>query len=137
VCSCAYIENGDQLLLVLRKSPPYAKSWVGPGGRPKKGETYPETVIREVKEEIGFDVQVRKYLGNVSFPSDHDSSKRCRVEVYNCKVIGGEMKISENEIADARWVSKDEILSLGLAKPVEVFYKELLNSEQFPISVLL
>jgi 8-oxo-dGTP diphosphatase len=55
----AIILRDDQVLLVQRgKEPSYGK-WSIPGGLVELGESLQEAVAREVREEVGLDVQVR------------------------------------------------------------------------------
>jgi 8-oxo-dGTP diphosphatase len=55
----AIILRDDQVLLVQRgKEPSYGK-WSIPGGLVELGESLQEAVMREVREEVGLDVQVR------------------------------------------------------------------------------
>ncbi len=55
----AIILRGDQVLLVKRGNEPSYGKWSIPGGLVELGESLKEAVAREVKEEVGLDVQVR------------------------------------------------------------------------------
>lgn len=59
------IENDKgELLLTTRKINPF-KGWLDfPGGFLQSGETLEECGKREVKEEVGIDVEIGKYLGS-------------------------------------------------------------------------
>ena len=52
----ALVVDGDRVLLVLRRNPPYAGQWSIPGGVQEVGETLIEAVRREVVEETGLSV---------------------------------------------------------------------------------
>lgn len=134
--SFAQVRKNNELLMILRKFPPYATCWSWPGGAVKKDETLKEAVIREVKEETNVDIIVGIYLGRVDFIGNHDPSKYYRAEVYNCTPLKGEIKSGE-DVYDVRWVYKDQILNLKLAKPAEEFYKTLLATSTRPINVFL
>jgi 8-oxo-dGTP diphosphatase len=54
----AIILRDDQVLLVQRGSEPSYGKWSVPGGLVELGESLQEAVAREVKEEVGLDVQV-------------------------------------------------------------------------------
>jgi 8-oxo-dGTP diphosphatase len=54
----AIILRHDQVLLVQRGSEPSYGKWSVPGGLVELGESLQEAVAREVKEEVGLDVQV-------------------------------------------------------------------------------
>jgi mutator protein MutT len=67
--------------------------WNLPGGGLEKGETPWDGVAREVKEEVGLDVEVERLAGIYSKP-DKDEV----VFSFICRVLGG--KISTSEEAD-------------------------------------
>ncbi len=48
----------DQKVLLIRRKRDGLEYWVTPGGKVEEGETFEETVKREVQEEIGIDVEV-------------------------------------------------------------------------------
>ena len=57
----AIIINDEKILLINRKKMPYKGYWSVPGGKQINGETIPETIIREVKEETNIDAEFIKY----------------------------------------------------------------------------
>ena len=46
----------DKILLIKRATVPFKGYWALPGGRVDPGETVEQTIVREVKEETGLDV---------------------------------------------------------------------------------
>jgi len=61
----------DKILLVKRAIPPFNGSWVLPGGHVKYGETVEKSIIREMKEELGIPVKIKKLIGIYSGPKRH------------------------------------------------------------------
>ena len=55
-----YVFNDKGELLIVK-----SKNWTIPGGHPEVGETYIETLKREIMEEAMLDIDNIKYLGNV------------------------------------------------------------------------
>jgi 8-oxo-dGTP diphosphatase len=64
--------------------------WNLPGGRLENGEAPWKGVIREVKEETGFDVEVVKMSGVYSKPETNDI-----VLQFVCRITGGEMTLND------------------------------------------
>lgn len=60
--------QGEKLVLIKRKNPPYEDMFALPGGFVEIGETVEEAVIREAKEETGLDIEVIRLLGVYSDP---------------------------------------------------------------------
>ena len=60
---CAIIDDGKLLLIWKRKQGHYEF----PGGKVRPGETLLQTALREVKEELGCDVEIIRYLGFKDF----------------------------------------------------------------------
>ena len=70
----AIISKDNSLLFLRRKNSPAKGQWWFPGGRIRKGETFEETLIREIKEETGLHVIESKLVNVYSriFDERHD-----------------------------------------------------------------
>ncbi|MGE5630431.1 MAG: NAD(+) diphosphatase [Caulobacteraceae bacterium] len=97
------VTKGDKLLLARNKN-------FAPGlysvlaGFVEAGETLEECVKREIREEAGIEVKNIKYFGSQSWPFPNSY-----MLAFTAEHESGEIQIGENEIADARWFSVDEI----------------------------
>jgi 8-oxo-dGTP diphosphatase len=63
------LDDAGRLLLVRRGREPSRGLWSVPGGRVESGETGPDAVRREVREETGLDVVVGEPVGTVRIPA--------------------------------------------------------------------
>jgi NAD+ diphosphatase len=68
------------------------------------GEDLEGAVIREVKEEVGVDVDDVRYVGSQPWPFPHSLMVGFRVNY-----IGGDIVCEEGEIMDANWYRKDDL----------------------------
>ena len=68
------------------------------------GESVEEAVKREVKEEVGIEVEDIEYFGSQSWPFPNSLMIGCI-----CKYKSGEIKVDENEILKAKWFKKEDI----------------------------
>jgi colanic acid biosynthesis protein WcaH len=89
----AMIVNNQGILFLKRNNQPAKGEWWFPGGRMRKGETFEETLRREVKEETGLEVSETKFINVYSrvFPLRHDITI-----AYLCKTKEGKIHI-DNE----------------------------------------
>ena len=87
--------------------------WNLPGGRLEYGEAPWEGVVREVKEETGLDVEVKRLSGVYSKPKENDI-----VIQFVCKVIGGKITLN-NEADKIKYYSFSDIPTNTVPKMVE------------------
>jgi len=73
----------------------------------KKGENAEKTIPREIKEELGLNVVKAKYMS-----SRYHSKKEVLMLNFAVIVEDGNIKLQEEEIAEARWCSFDEATEL-------------------------
>lgn len=60
--------NRGKVLLVKQAKYPFLGYWVIPGGHVEYGETVERAIKREMKEELGVSVKIKKLLGVYSNP---------------------------------------------------------------------
>ncbi|WP_405677381.1 NUDIX domain-containing protein [Streptomyces sp. NBC_01511] len=95
-------EAGEVLLLKHRMWPA-DRPWGLPTGYAIKGEEFPKTIVREVREETGLEV-VPGQLVRVT------SGYKLRVEIaYEALHVGGNLKLDSFEILEAKWFSPDAL----------------------------
>ena len=71
---CAVVRDGDKILCTQRcrsKKPYVSEHWEFPGGQIEPGESPEAALIREIKEEMDWDIYVGKQLGSVE-NENHD-----------------------------------------------------------------
>jgi ADP-ribose pyrophosphatase YjhB (NUDIX family) len=78
--------------------------WGLPGGRMEIGETFADSLIREVKEETGFDVSFYRIVGIYSDPGQisvyDDGEIRQQFNICcACTIVGGAIAVSEESTA--------------------------------------
>jgi 8-oxo-dGTP diphosphatase len=100
----------NRILLVKRRTAPFKDYWALPGGRVEEGEVIEQTVVREIKEETGLDVEIIKKIGEYHEEGfkdgiDFDFYPAC----FLVKPIGGEIQMQESEIEDIKLVQPEEI----------------------------
>jgi 8-oxo-dGTP diphosphatase len=78
-------EIGDRIVLIERKNFPYG--WAIPGGFVDIGETVEAAAIREAREEISLEVELRALLGIYSRP-DRDPRGQTITVVYVARATG-------------------------------------------------
>ncbi|WP_049572129.1 NUDIX hydrolase [Nonomuraea sp. SBT364] len=92
------------VLLLRHRFWPEKRPWGLPTGGAKRGETFQQTVVREVREETGLEVRV----GELVLVR---SGFRLRVEIAYAATYtgGGTMRLNAMEILEARWCAPDDL----------------------------
>lgn len=101
--------------------------WTLPGGGMDPGEHPEETVVREVREETGYEVRVDALIGvgSIVIPGERRIPgpglplQGLRI-VYRCSIIGGELAVEqEGSTDDVGWFTLDEIVALQRVELVD------------------
>ena len=100
------IEDKGTILLIQRKGEPFDGKWALPGGFVEYGETVEQAAVREVKEEVGIDVQLEGMLGVYSDPDRDPRGHIVSIVFIGTKKSGKEKK--GKEIADFMWALLDK-----------------------------
>lgn len=98
--------KGDKILLAHNKG--FTKDHYSVlAGFVEMGEALEDTVRREVFEETGVRVKNIRYFGSQAWPFPNSY-----MLAFTADYDGGEIKVDEDEIEDARWFSKEEAKAL-------------------------
>lgn len=104
----AVVQDDDGRLLVVRRGrEPAAGRWTLPGGRVEPGERAADTVVRELREETGLDVEVTGFIG---FSEVFEGDQHFVILDFLAAVVGGEARAGDDADAVA-WVTRDELAS--------------------------
>lgn len=121
------IVGGERILVQDRKDP----AWPGitfPGGHVEPGESFVESVIREVREETGLTVSNLRLCGMKQW-THKNGEYRYIVLFYKTDTFTGEL-ISSDE-GEVFWIRPDELASYtladGFAEMYEVFRRDDLS----------
>jgi NAD+ diphosphatase len=91
------IKRGNQILLARHATYATAR-YTALAGFVEAGESIEDAIHREVLEEVGLQVKDLRYFGSQSWPFPHSL-----MIAYTAEYAGGELRIQEEEIADAQW----------------------------------
>lgn len=120
----ALIERDGKYLLIERAVPPLG--FAGVAGHVDEGEDERHAIMREVKEEIGFDVHDPKLLLEEELDWNWCSKGATSHYWYlfYCPIFG-DLARSMRETKSAGWYSKEEIKRLTLEPAWEYWFKKL------------
>jgi len=99
----ALVTRGRELLLArAHRFPPGRYSALA--GVVEPGETIEDCIRREVKEEVGVDVDCLRYFASQSWAFPHSL-----MIAFTAEYAGGELRPDGREIAEARWFAPDAL----------------------------
>ena len=123
---CMIYDNNGNILVINRKNP----VWPGvtfPGGHVEKGESFVESVVREVKEETGLDIDNPQLCGSKQFQDKEDN--RYVVLFYKTNRFSGQLKSSDE--GEVFWIPRSELqnynLSVDFMDMVKIFESDELS----------
>ncbi|MFP4403534.1 MAG: NUDIX hydrolase [Candidatus Woesearchaeota archaeon] len=120
-----YIKKDNKTLMMHRIkkiNDMHKDKWNGLGGKLEAGESPEECIIREVKEESGFDIKNPILKGIITFPA-FDGIDDWYVFIFTVNEFSGEI-IDSNE-GKLEWISDDKLFDLNLWDGDKIFLKWL------------
>ena len=114
-----------KILLEKRKNEPGKGKWSIPGGLVELGENVEQTVIREVKEETGLEVEKPEHIDivdNITRDENGEIKYHFVIIDYFVKLKGGTMKAT-SDAEELRWVTFDEVEKYDLTKTFREFFQ--------------
>ena len=132
--SAVVINNEGKILLHRRTD---NDLWALPGGAMEIGESISETVVREVKEETGFDVVIERLVGIYTNPKHvvafSDGEVRQEFSIcFACRTVGGKLTTSD-ESFEAAFFTPEEISGLAMHESIRLRIKHFLEHNPQPV----
>ena len=126
VCAVIKNEKGEIFCCKIGPGRQLEGYWEFPGGKVESHETYEETIIREIKEELNSSIKPLKYLGVSNYEyTDLDKPFSITMYAYECKLIEGELTLSEH--TEKKWVKKEDLDSIRFA-PADLRIVNMIDS---------
>ena len=113
------LEKG-KVLLVKRSIPPFFGFWTLPGGHVDYGENVEKAIKREMKEELGVPVKIKKLFGVYSDPK-RDPRYHTASVVYLLEKTKGRIRLN-HESSEFRYFSLE-----NLPKKIGFDHRKILN----------
>ena len=113
---CAIIVNEKNEIFCCQRGPgrALAYKWEFPGGKVEENETFEETIIREIKEELNSLIEPLEYIGVSNYEyTDLEKPFSITMHAYKCKLIKGNLELSEH--IDSKWASIEEMKQMDFA----------------------
>lgn len=130
--STVFIVKDKKVLLLLNKK---LNNWTPPGGHIEQGELPCESVIREAKEETGYDIEIIGEKQGETFlrmpsaihldklPWDHDHLNL----MYLARITSGNQKKFTDEGWEIRWFSKEDLDNPALFPNIRILGKKAID----------
>lgn len=120
--AAAIIVHDNKIFATQRGYGEFKDGWEFPGGKIEEGETPQEALVREIKEELDTEIEVKDFLETVEYdyPEFHLS-----MDCFFCTIKSGELVLKEHEAAkwltvetldSVDWLPADEALVQGMKK---------------------
>jgi len=109
--ACALIERGGRVLSVQRSAAmSLPLKWEFPGGKIEPGEDAAGCLRRELREELGVEVEI-----GASLPDTEHTYPEFSVVLHpiRCRITSGEPTLHEH--AEARWLSPADLFTVDWA----------------------
>ena len=112
--------EGKKVILVKRSIPPFIDYWVLPGGHVDYGERVEEAMKRELREELGISVEIKRLIGIYSDPK-RDPRYHTTSAAYLCQKKNGKIRLNK-EGSEFRHFSLN-----NLPKKIGFDHRKILN----------
>lgn len=110
-CGALIVNSKNETLLIKRtsKSQNEAGFWSKPGGTVEFNEKVEDAIKREIKEELGVNIELTKPLGFTNHILNSENQHWVAIH-YLAKIINGEPHIMEpDKIEEIKWFNFDHL----------------------------
>lgn len=132
--SAVVVDDAGRILLHRRTD---NALWSIPGGAMEVGESIAETVVREVKEETGLDVEPERVVGIYSNPQHvieyADGEVRQQFSIcFACRLVGGQVALSD-ESSEVGFFTPAEIEAMPMHASIRLRIRHYLEHRPEPV----
>ena len=112
IVAAGVIRGSSGAILLVRRAPEESLSgyWEFPGGKVEKGETERECLKRELREELGIEIEVEAFVGQNHYVYDHGEFL---LKAFSVSIMGGNIRLSVHD--KLAWVKADGLSAYNLA----------------------
>jgi 8-oxo-dGTP diphosphatase len=101
------VDAQGRVLIGRRAGDPRAGLWDVLGGFLDPGERPESGLVRELREEIGVDCTVGRYLGG--FPDEYGDDGDATLNLaYECRIVAGEPRAAD-DVSELAWFAPSEL----------------------------
>jgi ADP-ribose pyrophosphatase YjhB (NUDIX family) len=116
VGASAFVQDGAGRVLLVRRTDD--GTWSLPAGAMDLGERLDQTVVREVREETGLEVEPERVIGMYTGPEmfhTYPNGDQAHIvsTLFACRIVGGELRADGVETSDVALVAPDSLPPLG------------------------
>lgn len=117
----------DRRFLACQRPPHKARAllWEFPGGKVEPGESGPEALVRECREELGVHIRV---LGAFMDVTHAYPDLTVHLTLYESRIASGEVQKIEH--SDIRWITPEGIDDYDFCPADQVFCREIRKRRQ-------
>ncbi|MBL7169852.1 MAG: NUDIX domain-containing protein [Candidatus Aenigmarchaeota archaeon] len=119
-------QEGKVLLCRSRK---WNNLWIVPGGHIEYGESIEDAIKREIKEEVGLDIELKKvlFVQELIEPKDYIKKKHLISLECVCSTKDNNVEIDDDEIQDHKWIEPEDALKEKTDPYTHEFIKKYLE----------
>lgn len=111
--TAAVIERGGKVLIARRKKGDrFEGRWEFPGGKIEAEESPQECLQRELREEMGVEVEAGEFLCSVPFET---SGLSIELMAFRTRLLAGEVRCHDHD--EVRWVEPGHLGDFDLTEP--------------------
>lgn len=130
----AIVQDDEGRVLMIHKTD--NDKWALPGGGHEPGESITDTVVREVKEETGYDVEIDTITGIYTNPNHvmayDDGEVRQQFSIaFRARLVGGDKRTS-SESSEVEWLTPGQIEQLNLHPSMRLRLQHALSHVKRP-----
>ena len=126
--AAAIIIHDNQIFATQRGYGEFKDGWEFLGGKIEEGETPQEALVREIKEELDTEIEVKDFLKTVEYdyPEFHLS-----MDCFFCTIKSGELVLKEHEAA--KWLTVETLDSVDWLPADEEVIRKIKNTRGKPL----